>query len=463
MIKHIVFDLDGVLIDTREMHFYALNKALEKYGSNYEITKEEHLKYYDGLPTQKKLELLTKFKSLPLQLHEEIWKDKQEFTKEYINKVLLPDTRIINILKKLKNEKFTVSVASNSIKDTVKNILLKKGYLEFIDFYFSNEDVSRPKPSSEMLLKTMIQAKVEPKECLVIEDSNIGKKAVTNSGAWLCSVLSAEDLTYEKIKNTIDMINDTSLKTKSKWTGNVNVLIPMAGAGTRFEKAGYTFPKPLIEVRGQPMIQVVVDNLNINGKYTFIVQKAHYEKYSLKNTLDLIAPKCNVVVTEGLTQGAACTVLLAKEHINNDDPLILANSDQFVDWDSNEFMWSMLADNVDGGILVFESTHPKWSFAKVDENNYVVEVAEKKPISNLATVGIYFWRKGSDFVKYAEKMIEKNIRVNNEFYVCPVFNQAIDDGKKIKVFKIKSKNMWGIGTPEDLKYFLENHDENYIA
>jgi dTDP-glucose pyrophosphorylase len=120
-------------------------------------------------------------------------------------------------------------------------------------------------------------------------------------------------------------------------------------------------------------------------------------------------------------------------------------------------MWSMMADHVDGGILVFESTHPKWSFAKLNNEGYVCEVAEKRPISNLATVGIYFWRKGSDYVKYAEQMIQKNIRVNNEFYVCPVFNEAIQDGKKIKVFKIANDKMWGIGTPEDLSYFLENH------
>jgi dTDP-glucose pyrophosphorylase len=117
----------------------------------------------------------------------------------------------------------------------------------------------------------------------------------------------------------------------------------------------------------------------------------------------------------------------------------------------------MIADDVDGGILTFESTHPKWSFAKTDENGFVTEVAEKKPISNLATCGIYYWKKGSDYVKFAEQMIKKNIRVNNEFYVCPVFNEAIADSKKIKTFSVK--RMWGIGTPEDLNTFLMNKKE----
>jgi len=462
VIKHIVFDLDGVLVDAREMHFVALNKALESFSPEYIITKEEHLAMYDGLPTNKKLKLLTEKKKLPENLYDIIWHKKQEYTKEYILTQISKDYRIIDILKKLKNEGYTMSVASNSIRDTVESVLCKKGFIEYFDFFLSNEDIKNPKPNSEIFLKSMINAGVDPKECLIVEDSNIGKKAAQNSGGHLCPVLCTNDVTYERIKETINMANNN--RQKNKWIGGeLNVLIPMAGAGTRFEKAGYTFPKPLIEVRGKPMIQVVVDSLNVEGKFIFITQKAHFEKYSLKDTLNLISPKSEIVITDGLTEGAACTTLLAKDLINNDTPLLLANSDQYIDWDSSEFMWSMMADQIDGGILVFESTHPKWSYAKLGEDGLVSEVAEKKPISNNATVGIYFWKRGSDYVKYAERMIENNIRVNNEFYVCPVFNQAIQDGKKIKIFKIENNKMWGIGTPEDLNYFLENHNENNLT
>jgi dTDP-glucose pyrophosphorylase len=166
------------------------------------------------------------------------------------------------------------------------------------------------------------------------------------------------------------------------------------------------------------MIQVVVENLNIDAKHIFIVQKEHYEKYNLRYLLNLITnDNCDIIQVEGVTEGAACTTLLAKEFIDNGDPLVIANSDQFVEWDSNEFMYSMIADNIDGGILSFEATHPKWSFARLNQEGFVEEVAEKKPISNIATAGIYYWNKGSDYVKYAEQMIEKNIRTNNEFYV----------------------------------------------
>jgi dTDP-glucose pyrophosphorylase len=184
------------------------------------------------------------------------------------------------------------------------------------------------------------------------------------------------------------------------------------------------------------------------------VQKEHYERYNLQYLLNLISPNCKIVQVDGVTEGAACTTLLAKEYINNDEPLLTANSDQFIDWNSNEFLYSMQAEGVDGGILTFESMHPKWSFAKLDDEGFVSEVAEKKPISNKATVGVYYWAKGSDYVKYAERMICLNKRVNNEFYVCPVFNEAIEDKKKIKTFDIEK--MWGLGTPEDLEVFLND-------
>jgi len=235
----------------------------------------------------------------------------------------------------------------------------------------------------------------------------------------------------------------------------MNVLIPMAGAGSRFEKAGYIFPKPLIDVRGKPMIQWVVDTLNIEAKYIFIVQRSHFEKYNLKDTLSNFCPNNEIVQIDGITEGAACTTLLAKQYVDNNEPLIIANSDQFLEWNSDAYMYSCSTGDIDANILTFKATHPKWSFVKLDEMGYVTEVAEKRPISDVATAGIYYWRRGCDYVKYAEQMIKKNIRVNNEFYVCPVFNEAIQDNKKVRTYNIDK--MWGLGTPEDLEHFLKNY------
>ena len=451
MIKLIIFDLDGVLVDARELHYNALNKALESIDKKFIIPREEHLSTYDGLSTTKKLNILSENKKLPKELHDSVWRVKQEMTRHIIDGFSI-DSRIQSILRSLKSEGYLIACATNSIRETAKLQLIRKGFFEYIDFMYSNQDVKNPKPNSEIYMRCMIQAGVNPNETLIVEDSHIGRKGAIASGGILCGVKNTTEVTYDKIKK---YINDSNNEIKPKWQGGkMNVLIPMAGAGSRFEQMGYTFPKPLIEVNGKPMIQVVVENLNIDAKHIFIVQKSHYEKYNLKYLLNLITNNnCEIVQVDGITEGAACTTLLAKKFIDNDEPMVMANSDQFLEWDSNEFMYSMVADDVDGGIVSFEATHPKWSFAKLGDGGFVSEVAEKKPISNIATVGVYYWRRGSDYVKYAEQMIDKDIRTNNEFYVCPVYNEAIGDDKKVKVFPIDK--MWGLGTPEDLDAYLK--------
>jgi dTDP-glucose pyrophosphorylase len=172
--------------------------------------------------------------------------------------------------------------------------------------------------------------------------------------------------------------------------------------------------------------------------------------------LKLISPGCDIIQIDEKTEGAACTTLLAQDLIDSDSPLLIANSDQIIEWDSNETMYSLQAESIDAGILTFESSHPKWSYVKLNDQGLVGEVAEKQVISNLATVGIYFWKHGADYVKYAKEMISKGIRTNGEFYICPVFNEAIADGLKVRSISIN--RMWGIGTPEDLNYYLNNHD-----
>jgi len=329
------------------------------------------------------------------------------------------------------------------------------GIMEFMDLIVSNEDVKNSKPHPEMYWKAISMMSCLPEETLIVEDSPYGLLAAARSKSHILRVKNPKEVTYTNIFKKLNQIKMGEKSNSPAWRDEtLNVLIPMAGAGSRFEKAGYTFPKPLIDVKNKPMIQVVVENLNIKANYIYIVQKSHREKYNLDTLLNLITPGCKIVEVDGLTEGAACTALLAKEFINNNKPLFFANSDQFVEWDSNEFMYKMNETEADGGIVTFEATHPKWSFAKVDEKGLVTEVAEKNPISNIATVGYYYWKQGSDFVKYAEQMIEKDIRVNGEFYVCPVFNEAVADCKQIRTFNINK--MWGLGTPEDLKYYLEN-------
>lgn len=236
----------------------------------------------------------------------------------------------------------------------------------------------------------------------------------------------------------------------------MKILIPMAGEGSRFAKEGYQFPKPLIDVAGKPMIQRVVENLDFNAEYIFLARKHHLEKYEgLKDTLSQITnSKSKIVEVDGLTEGAACTALLAKDFIDNEDDLLIANSDQIIEYEQENFNMLKNLTNVDALVFTFNAVHPKWSFVKTNSRGFITEVAEKKPISNIATCGIYWYRKGSDFVKYSQQMISKNIRVNNEFYIAPVYNELILDGKTLIPFYVH--RMHGIGTPEDLNTYLAN-------
>ena len=456
MIKLIIFDLDGVLVEAKKIHYETLNESLSKIDDKYIISWHNHINKYDGLKTDQKLKMLTSERGLPVEYHKKIWDEKQRLTIESLSNLTV-DNNLLETISKLYSDGYKIACCSNSIRQTIVSVLSKLKIIEYFDLIISNEDVKNSKPHPEMYWNAVSNFGLLPEETLILEDSPYGLQAAHRSKSHILRVTNTTEVTYNNIIKKINEVKMSKIEYKPKWTNKkMNVLIPMAGAGSRFEKAGYTFPKPLIDVKNKPMIQVVVENLNIDANYIYVVQKSHREKYNLDTLLNLITPNCKIVEVDGITEGAACTALLAKDYINNENPLFFANSDQFVEWDSNEFMYKMQETEADGGIVTFTATHPKWSFTKINEDGLVTEVAEKNPISDIATAGFYYWKNGSDFIKYAEEMIKKNIRVNNEFYVCPVFNQAIADSKQIRVFNVKK--MWGIGTPEDLNYFLENYE-----
>ncbi|EOH4170470.1 glycosyltransferase family 2 protein [Campylobacter jejuni] len=235
----------------------------------------------------------------------------------------------------------------------------------------------------------------------------------------------------------------------------MNIVIPMAGLGSRFAKAGFDKPKPFIDVLDKPMIVRVLENLKYkDARYILIARKEHLTKE--KKLVDEIKNNFNVefISIDKLTEGTACTVLYARKYINNDTPLMIANSDQIVDIDIADFINDSFKRGLDGSILTFidKEKNPKWSFAKLN-NDLVVEIKEKEAISEFATVGIYFFNKGKIFIESAIDMIIENDRVNNEFYTCPVYNYAIKSGAKIGIYNIDFSKMHGIGTPEDLEIF----------
>ena len=429
MIKLIVFDLDGVLIKTKELHYISLNKALSEIAPDFIISRKDHLTIYDGLPTKRKLAMLEQ-KGLDPNLFEEINKRKQVYTLEYIRSSFKKNDNLYEAFSKLSSEDYKIYVASNAIRRTIVSCLYILGIIEYVDNILSNEDVKNGKPNPEIYLRSMIHAGCSPDETLIFEDSSAGKLAALRSGAHLVPIDKPEDVVYDYIKLKLNKV-DNMIK-KEKWAAkDTIVLIPMAGAGSRFEKAGYTFPKPLVEVHDKPMIQFVVENLNIDAEFVYIVQKTHYEKYNLQFLLNLITPGCKIVQVDHITEGAACTTLLAKEFINFDNKhLLIANSDQYVDWDSHDFFYTAINRECDGAILTVESTHPKWSFARI-EDGFVTEIAEKKPISN-----------GSEVLPPWNTESMNGTDVNAK--------EGISDEDAIPSANVTYPNIYGFKTPEKL-------------
>jgi dTDP-glucose pyrophosphorylase len=239
----------------------------------------------------------------------------------------------------------------------------------------------------------------------------------------------------------------------------LNIVVPMAGRGSRFANAGYTDPKPLIRFGGRPMIQWVIDNIRPSRphRFIFICLGEHLVRYpQIRPQLESLCPGCVIVTVDEVTQGAACTVLLARHLIDNDDALMIANSDQFVELPIDDYLAKIESTQADGLIMTFWSDHPKWSYCRLRPDGTVSEVVEKKVVSNDATVGIYNFARGRDFVAAADNMIARDLRVNDEFYVAPVYNLLIEHGAEIVVMPTgrEGAGMHGLGTPEDLQRFL---------
>ena len=232
----------------------------------------------------------------------------------------------------------------------------------------------------------------------------------------------------------------------------MNVVIPMAGESKIFKDAGFRYNKNFTEIAHKPLFQRVFEGVqNINAEnFIFVVNKEDANKYHIGKSLKLLSPKSRVIVAENMTAGAACTVLLAAELIDKDEELVISNGDQVLEMDLQGVIESFRARNLDGGIITFESIHPRWSYIRIDENNNVIETSEKDPISNHATAGFYYFKSGADFVAGAKAMIRKGADVNGHYYVCPVYNELILKQKLIGYREISAKNYFPLTVPKEV-------------
>jgi dTDP-glucose pyrophosphorylase len=234
----------------------------------------------------------------------------------------------------------------------------------------------------------------------------------------------------------------------------INVLVLMSGPGKAFKAGEFAYPKNLIEIKGKPLIQHVLEGLRplegIGARFLCLIPREENLRYHTGAVIRLLMPKAEIIEAREETAGAACSALLCTEFIDNDDPLIVVNGDQIITADLQKIVIGFLSGGIDGGIIVFSDVHPRWSFVKCDKAGHVVEAAEKRPISTKATAGFYFFTKGRDFVAGACGMLKKDANVGGHFYVCPVYNELILDGKIITVSEVSRQDYRSLATPESI-------------
>lgn len=450
----LIFDMDGVLIDCKHLHAKAFINAWNEINEK-KINEIFHEKYLDGLNSKAKIIYLEEHFNCIVD-SEKIFDLKQEYT--FIELELFNySKRLRNLFLKLK-ESFQLACASNSIRKTVELCLKKLDIYDCFDSILSNEDVTNPKPNPEIYNKTMSILNANKEDTFIFEDSKYGLQSAYASGANVIRIHDSKDLNYNFIVNSVkDKMRHFPIPEK------LRIVIPMAGDGTRFRNAGYTISKPLIPIQGKPMIQWVLNNLKSTNpevqkriEYHLIIREEAMEE--LKHLESTIA-NLKLHPISSLTEGPACTVLTVRDLLLSDNnPLLMANSDQYLEWDFDDFLEVSLNKEFDGVISTFynpDKNDTKWSFASLDSEGLVTRVAEKEYIGPNATTGIYFWQDGSKFVHYAEQMINANERVKNEFYVGPVYNYLINNDGKVRIFDCKK--MWGLGVPEDLNVFLRDY------
>ena len=448
---YLFFDLDGVLADFCNLHKEAFIKAWDSLMIEYPIQNDFYNLYLDSLSTKQKIYLL--INKLNISVSNEQISEIMNLKQHHTN-VLLSASRVYNKTKEAirwaKSENHILVCCSNGIKTTILKVIEKLEATTLFTLLLSNEDVNEAKPSPEIYLKAMEITKAKKEDILVFEDSVVGREAAIKAGLTYIPIIDALDMTPNFLEYCI--LNKVRPSQKK-----INIVIPMAGLGSRFQSKGYTISKPFLPVFGKPMFQWVIDNIvppeiKLIATIHIIIRKEHETMLN-----ELKEANVQIHTVEKLTEGAACTVLNIENYINNDYPLVIANSDQYLEWDAKSFYDILVHPDWDGVISSFiqnDSSDLRWSYANINDQGIVIKVAEKEYIGPLATTGIYGWKKGSDFVKDAHTMIAQNIRINNEFYVCPVYNTGIDNGLKFRT--LNCKKMWGLGVPDDYEFFLQN-------
>ena len=377
--------------------------------------------------------------------------NESDIDKIYLRKKEIADSKFnnleedydkINLFKYLKNSNCKIAVVTNGNKKSANLILTRIGIINYIDLIISNDDVKNKKPHSEPYIRAISYFGGDLNKYIIFEDSEVGIISAKGTGANVYQVLNYKDINIE----TIIKLNGVK---------NINILIPMAGLGSRFSNRGFKKIKPLIEVAGVPMIKKAIDSLNIHGTFIFIV-RTNENLNELKKYLLEFKPVCKIVDVSELTEGSASSCYLAKELINNDNELIIANCDQCLEWNSKLFLDETRKRNLDCSVLTYKSDSNKNSFIKTDENGKGTLIREKEVISDKALVGVHYFKHGKLFVESYEDIYNKKIKFKNEYYVSTVCNNMIEKGLYVGNISLRKEDEFHcLGTPDDYFKYLK--------
>uniref|UniRef100_A0A6C0D058 Nucleotidyl transferase domain-containing protein n=1 Tax=viral metagenome TaxID=1070528 RepID=A0A6C0D058_9ZZZZ len=457
--KVIVFDLDGVLVESKEIHYIALNNAISSIaGDQFIIKRNEHEMIYDGLSTNQKLNILSQQKGLLHELHKKIWNLKQDITLELCKTDISEDKNIILTLTTLKSLGFAISVASNCIRASVIVLLQSIGIFDLIDAFFSNEDVIEPKPAPDIYIKAANAFGVSPTSIIVIEDSTKGFEAATRARANLIKVDGPHEITCEYLIPKIIKYEKDKI--------DVNIIFPLAKAPHEFWISGCDInaievPLWLADSGGMPIIEVIIKNLNtscINPQFIFIVRSSHIKRFNLYSLFPKICEyaKCIIIPVE-YTIGAVDSVLYASEYIDNSTPILISDGTVYFNWPESVYgIDSLINQDCEGSILVHQSNDQNWSYVNLNNDNETVNsVSVRTVTSELACIGVYFWKNGYNFVNDAKKVMSKTTREWGVHYIVEVINESLQHNSKFNAINVPK--FWMLRSIQEISQFtLEN-------
>ena len=460
-IEVLIFDLDGVLADLCELHrdlfLESFNRGATQEGTvGPLLSKEVHNELLEGLSTRSKLRACRTIFPLATYNDDAVYEDKQRLTMERLAVHHFP-ARTQEALTWARAQGLRLACYTNSIRATLDLVLDRLGVAALFEATQSNEEVPASKPSPVGYTQLMARMGVPPDRVLIFEDSAPGLAAARGSGATVIQVLDSLDITPQFLEHAVAARRPYS-PTK------LHLVVPMAGLDSGFAVEGFTLPKPFLptcQERPESVLwRLVVDNVMPKQEPLRSATEVHLVvRADMEAAIRASAPPgVHVHTVPTLSEGQACTVLTLRDIINCDTPLFICNADQFLGWDADAIYRAAFHPSYDGACVAFYHPSPtdlRWSYASLAEDGTLAHIAEKRYVGPWATTGHYAWKRGRDFVEYAEALIAEDSRVANSFYVAPSYALGRSRGQKYRI--VPCDGFWGLGNPADYYAFLERY------